>query len=156
MKAFLRGSPAEKGTLMYLKNRYNHRNASTEVMTCFTHVENLLYFATKGMIIAKACDMLGLNDLDAAPQTLPDLQQVQHVASHIVDTVWSGPTMRDITAVLDAFPEGKTWDTDWCLCGEGRCFVICSWSFYYHMKQSNVSRSNTISAILIRKVNSYR
>ncbi len=117
MKKLLKGSPADRGTLTYIKNRYNHRNAGTNVMGCFHHAENLVSFATKASIISMVCNILGVDKLLNLPKMS---QQRLHQLSHdVVDRIWSGPTRATISEILDVFPDGHNWDSDWCICGEG-------------------------------------
>ncbi len=118
MTHLLKASSGDKGTLTYIKNRYNHRNAGMQVMQAFSHCEHLLNFATDGLVIALGCNMLHFDNMDATGEQL-EYEDLKTIASKIVDRVWCGPTTEIVESVLDAFHQGQSWDSSWCVCEEG-------------------------------------
>ncbi len=79
MKKLPKGSPAGRGTLTYsiYKKRYNNWNATTNVMACFHHAENLVGFSAKASIISMGCNILGVDKVLNLPKmSLDRLKQL--------------------------------------------------------------------------------
>ena len=59
-KFFSGRSGADPGTLFHIKNMFDHRSASSDVMNAYNHVANLAFFTTQGLVCLLASKLAGL------------------------------------------------------------------------------------------------
>ena len=115
----------EKGMLAQLRDAFNHRNATTNVMTSFNSVENLMRFVKEAHVVYLAMSLLEMESMQDCPRssdprfTKAERQNyLEDICYRIVDTVWLLPGYNEVSTVIDAEVEGI--DDNWWICGEGK------------------------------------
>lgn len=118
-------SGANRGTLFQIRNRFGHRNVTTNTMKSFNHNADLLRFSTEGLITLLAMKIRSIDSQDEAPTDLPHdddgkRDYLLSVAKKVVDTVWEQVSSLDIEAVIDASDEDDDDEYfEYCICKEG-------------------------------------
>lgn len=64
-------SHREKGTLYNLKQVFDHRNVTKNMMECFDKAEELLEFATIGYTVLLYMELTQIADIDEIPKDFP-------------------------------------------------------------------------------------
>ncbi len=83
-------------------------------MNAFKHCKNLLNFATNGLVLALAFELLGLQNIHSTGDVL-NHATLRTTTAGIVGGMWLGPTMEVMSAILDSLPHGQAWDSNWCI-----------------------------------------
>lgn len=101
-------SAGEVGTLFQIRNSFNHRNVTSNVMAGgFNHHDDLINFTTTCLSTVLAMKLAGMEDLDSVPDlcepdVAPSVAQVTKLAQRLVSHVWLAPPQGDIVDVVDA------------------------------------------------------
>ena len=96
----------EKGTLYNIKQVFDHRGMSHNIMECFSKAEELLEFATKGYLILAAMEILNLKSVD---DVIDDSKEqldtiLSDVSKAIVDHIYQKSNTNEIINVaVDKF-----------------------------------------------------
>lgn len=64
-------SASNKGTLAHLRNAFNHRNVTTDVMNSFNYVEHFIRFVTDAHVVCLTMDVCGMNEMNDVPSGSP-------------------------------------------------------------------------------------
>ena len=120
-------SGADRGTLFQIRNRFGHKNVTTNAMKSFNHNADLLRFSAEGLTTLLAMKICGIENQEETPADFPDTQNQQndyllYVAQKVVETVWEQVSVLDIQAVLDSHDDGEDGDDEYfeyCICKEG-------------------------------------
>jgi hypothetical protein len=110
-------SARDKGTLYHIRNKYQHRNVSSNVMSCFNHASELMLFTTEAYVVAAACKHLGLGDPHETPQDMPEMSDYQKcklfvdTVVHVVEMAFHPP---DPSNIISATPNGDNYP--FCIC----------------------------------------
>lgn len=127
MKRLFNGaSIADRGTLAHLKNYFQHKNVSTDVMNNFNHVDNFMRFIAESHITYLAMYKLNMNKLSDTPLgSTPNeereirQQYFEQVCCAIVNEVWLLPSPADVADVIESEVDGFVPQDDWCFCEDG-------------------------------------
>ena len=114
-------SLAERGTLSQLKNAFEHRNMSKDVMNSFNYVDNFIRFTTEAHIVYLALLVCDMDDIQSAPKhsvprgTRDDRRNfLLGVCDKIVSEIWSSTPQHEIAKVVNAEADAH----DVCFCGQ--------------------------------------
>ena len=121
-------SGADRGSLFQIRNAFQHRNVTSDVMKSFNHNADLLRFSTEGLASLLAMKLCNIQTLDETPEDYPDSTEdkaryLLTIARKVVNLVWEQVTTQDIKAVLDAEVDGDEEEDDYyeyCFCKAGK------------------------------------
>lgn len=137
------------GTISQLRNDFNHRNVTTDVMNSFNYADDFTRFLTEAHIVYLAmevCEMADIKDRPAGsiPRGTPQRRKVylQDLCKKMVDRIWLGPSHQTINAVLEA--EGVKAGNRWCFCGEDGNYIIIYANWHYNLHIFALSFNNEI------------
>ncbi len=121
---FKGSSVRDRGTLAQLKNDFNHRAVTTDVMNSFNACDNFIRFVTEAHVvylILKLCDM---EELTSTPKgsnphgsKMERKSYLDDIARMVVDAIWLLPDAAQNKKVIEADVDGH--QEDWCVCDEG-------------------------------------
>ena len=120
-KLFDGRSVGERGTLCDLKNDFNHKNVSTDVMNCFNHADNFVRFITEAHVVYLALTVCDMQTLDDKPSGWTDCDisdRFNHLCDQLLNEAWIHPSLAEIQGVLDCDADVGNFRDNWCICGE--------------------------------------
>ena len=119
-------SGADRGTLFHIRNRFGHKNVTTNTMKSFNHNADLLRFSAEGLTALLCMKICILSSQNETPTDFPvDADERNNyllsVAQKVVGTVWEQISTLDIQAVFDTYDEeeGDEEYFEYCFCKEG-------------------------------------
>ena len=119
-------SQREKGTLYNLKQVYDHKNVSKNVMENFDKAEELLVFATEGYVLLSALEKLQFESLKEDPfNQADDRKQIRDdIANQIVEEVFEMPNIQEVVRVS---VDTDVDESEYCICklSTGGNMVYC-------------------------------
>lgn len=97
-------SHREKGTLYNMKQVYDHKGVTKNIMECFNKAEELLDFATDCYIVLFALNFLHLENVNEYPENFPVSSNerrsvLNDLAAKIVDSVYYSPNTKEVINV---------------------------------------------------------
>jgi len=98
-KLYAASSITERGTLSQLKNDFNHRNVSTDVMKSFNYTDNFIRFTTEAHVVYLLLQLY--ESRDAAADTLDNAQLLSELSTAAVNQLWSLPSAHSVAELLD-------------------------------------------------------
>jgi len=132
-RLFAGKSIVDRGTLVQLKNNFEHRSVSGTVMNAFNHAENFMRFVTEAHVVYRALEIACMDDVDSDPAqhfTCEEqkAQLVVDTTTQIVDEAWLLPAISEVKAVADCqLDPAEDCSCDcWCICGQGNLIKAAS------------------------------
>jgi len=110
-KLYSASSITDRGTLCQLKNDFNHRNVSTDVMKSFNYTDNFIRFTTEAHVVYL---LLQLHESREDADTL-----LSELSAAAVDHLWSLPSSHSVAELLDGKAEDSYITDKWCRCSTG-------------------------------------
>lgn len=97
-------SHREKGTLYNLKQVFDHKAVTKNIMECFDKAEELLEFSTEGYVVLAAMSALGIVDITDVPEDFPSTIQDKtklrdEIAKAVVNDVMELPNTKEVLNV---------------------------------------------------------
>ena len=118
MDIFFNGSSvAEKGTLCYLKNVFEHRSVKKDVGESFNHAAHFIKFVTYGYVVLACMELCKFKSLDDEIDlgAIPDkAAYLNSVTRKLVDMFWHDPDTKDVI-----HPPTEEEAYAYCSCREG-------------------------------------
>ena len=130
-KLYAASSITERGTLSQLKNDFNHRNVSTDVMKSFNYTDNFIRFTTEAHVVYLLLQLY--ESRDAAADTLDNAQLLSELSTAAVNQLWSLPSAHSVAELLDGKADDSYITDKWCGCGTGCAHNVSIWNILYDL-----------------------
>ncbi|XP_030839935.1 uncharacterized protein LOC100893656 [Strongylocentrotus purpuratus] len=114
-KFYIGASLTERGTIAQLKNNFNHKSFSSDIIRSSQHdfVLELYQFSTEGHVLLCAMKLCGMKKLDDIPEGLPtnyrklneQISWIDQLSHQVVDFCWTSPDQADVHVAAEAFSE---------------------------------------------------
>ncbi|XP_014678940.1 PREDICTED: uncharacterized protein LOC106818780 [Priapulus caudatus] len=124
-------SGREKGTLVHLKQVFNHRNVSSDCKQKFNHNEEFLEFCCDGYIVLAALHCMKTKTVQQTPENFPNSRQeqiafIKTIAKQILNILYTS-CQETVTNILNASGTGPT-EYLYCVCKQdfpGSAMIFC-------------------------------